>query len=128
VFTTYVLRSSKTGRFYTGSTSDFAARLQQHNSGTTISTKNRGHWELVYKEQFETRAEAVTRERYFKRGAGRDEVKRILIQMCGTRLGGPSQHQVGSSPPRRVSGRTRELTHLESRSASLFARNSSITD
>jgi putative endonuclease len=74
----YVLRSHKTERFYTGSTSDLAARLSQHQGGLSQSTKHGCPWELVYQEQFSTRAEAVRRERYLKTGKGRDELARIL--------------------------------------------------
>jgi len=66
MFTTYVLRSKCTGQFYTGSTSDLEARLSRHNSDLSISTKNRGPWELAYREDFRTRAEAMARERYFR--------------------------------------------------------------
>jgi hypothetical protein len=33
---------------------------------------------LVYKEEAQTRAEAVARERFFKTGAGREELKRRI--------------------------------------------------
>ena len=78
MFTTYVLRSTTTRCFYTGSTSDLARRLQQHNADVSASTKHRGPWELVHLESFATLAEAVRRERYLKTGKGRDEIKRIL--------------------------------------------------
>jgi len=78
MFTTYVLRSVLSGRFYTGSTSDFDTRFTQHNSDLSTSTKNRGPWQLIHREDFETRKEAVSRERYLKTGAGRDELKRIV--------------------------------------------------
>jgi putative endonuclease len=78
MFTTYVIRSRSTGRLYTGSTSDMEQRLEQHNAGLTRSTRNRGPWDLVYKEEAQTRAEAVARERFFKTGAGREELKRRI--------------------------------------------------
>jgi putative endonuclease len=74
----YVLRSRATGRFYTGATSDLQARLVQHNTDQSISTKNRGPWDLVHQEEFDTLAEAMRRERHFKSGKGRDELRRIL--------------------------------------------------
>ena len=77
MFTTYVIRSLSTQRLYTGSTSDIERRMRQHNSDLSISTKNRGPWELVHREDFPTRSEAVARERYLKTGAGRDELKRL---------------------------------------------------
>lgn len=78
MFTTYVLQSKSTGRLYTGSTSELARRLEQQNTDVSISTKRRGPWELVHREDFATLAEAVRRERYFKIGKGREELKRIL--------------------------------------------------
>ena len=80
MFTTYVIRSRSGGQTYTGSTSHFEARLKQHNSHESISTKNRGPWELLHREDFETRREAMARERYFKTGAGREALKRILLE------------------------------------------------
>ena len=78
MFSVYILRSQVTGRFYTGSTSNLETRLQQHNCDQSTSTKNRGPWDLVHHEEFETLAEAVRRERYFKSGRGRDELKKII--------------------------------------------------
>lgn len=74
----YVLRSMTTGRHYVGFTLDLVQRLGQHNSGITNSTKNRGPWELVHQEEFATRTEAMRRERYWKSGQGREELRRIL--------------------------------------------------
>ena len=78
MYFTHVLRSLTTGRYYTGSTSNLQARLIQHNSDQSTSTKHRGPWELMHQEQFNTLAEAVGRERYLKSGKGRDDLKRIL--------------------------------------------------
>ena len=74
----YVLRSLSSDRHYVGYTTDLTQRLGQHHAGITKSTKNRGPWELVYKEAFPTRAEAVRRERQLKSGQGREELKRLL--------------------------------------------------
>jgi len=78
LFTTYVLRSRTTGRFYTGSSSNFDTRFEQHNQDKSASTKHRGPWDVVHREDFATLAEAVRRERYLKTGKGRDELKRLL--------------------------------------------------
>ncbi len=74
----YVLRSSVTGRLYTGATTDLDRRLLQHNSGLSRSTKNRGPWVLVHKEELASLADALRRERFLKTGRGRDELQRIL--------------------------------------------------
>jgi putative endonuclease len=78
MFFVYVLRSAATGRHYVGFCADLAQRLGQHNAGLTKSTKNRGPWELVYQEEWPTRAEAMGRERYWKSGQGREKLKRLL--------------------------------------------------
>jgi putative endonuclease len=78
MFTTYVLRSKATGRFYTGSTSDLLRWLDQHNADVSTSTKHRGPWKLAHREDFTGLAEAVRRKRYLKTGKGREELRRIL--------------------------------------------------
>jgi len=86
MFCTYILRSGVTSHYYTGSTSNLQARLQQHNCDASASTKNRGPWDLVHHEEFATLAEAVRRERYFKTGRGREELKKLveLVQSCSS--------------------------------------------
>ena len=54
-------------------------RIKEHNSGKTKSTKGYKLWKLVYFETFETRDEAVLREKYFKTGSGREFLKGKLI-------------------------------------------------
>ena len=66
----YVLRSLKDGRLYTGYTTNIESRLRDHNTGHTKSTKHRRPLELVYSEEFETKKEAVDRERFFKTPEG----------------------------------------------------------
>jgi putative endonuclease len=75
MFTVYVLRSKLTGLYYTGSTSDLERRLEEHNSEVSFSTKNRGPWELVHREDYATRGEAMRRERQLKTGKGREEIR-----------------------------------------------------
>jgi putative endonuclease len=76
----YVLQNTATGRHYTGHSADLTQRVGQHNHGLTKSTKNRGTWELVYQEECATRGEAMKRERYWKSGKGREELKRMLAR------------------------------------------------
>ncbi len=78
MFHVYVLRSEANGRHYVGFTADLMQRIGQHNQGITKSTKNRGPWEIIHHEEFNTRSEAMQRERFFKSGQGREELKRIL--------------------------------------------------
>ena len=66
----YVLRSLKDGKLYIGHTDNLHMRLIRHHSGDVRSTKGRRPLKLVYTEPFQTREEAVSRERYFKSGPG----------------------------------------------------------
>lgn len=76
----YVLESEVDGRLYKGHTSDIDKRIIEHNSGKTKSTKGYKPWRLVYFEEFDTREEAVLREKYLKTGSGREFLKEKLIK------------------------------------------------
>ncbi|HOW25064.1 MAG TPA: GIY-YIG nuclease family protein [Bacteroidales bacterium] len=72
---TYVLLSLKSQKTYVGQTHDLEERVKAHNEGRSSYTRGRGPWELVYFEEFFTRAEAMEREKYFKTGKGREFLK-----------------------------------------------------
>ena len=74
----YVLWSASSACSYVGSTGEVDERLRRHNSGHSRSTKHGIPWRLIHTECFPTRAEAVQRERYYKTGHGREELKAIL--------------------------------------------------
>lgn len=76
----YILESEIDARLCKGQTSDLHKRIKEHNSGKTTSTKGYVPWKLVYFEKFETRSEAVLREKYFKIGSGREFLKAKLIK------------------------------------------------
>ena len=53
---------------YTGWTTDLAARMEAHNSGTGAKyTRGRGPVRLLYSETFETKGEALKREHQIKK-------------------------------------------------------------
>jgi putative endonuclease len=78
MFYAYVLQSEKDESFYKGHCEHLEERIKQHNLGMTASIKNRIPFKLVYSEIFETRPEAIKRERYFKSAAGRRFLKEKL--------------------------------------------------
>jgi putative endonuclease len=71
----YVLKSEKTGTSYVGHTADLEKRLVEHNNGKSLSTRNKRPVKLVYQEEYQTRSEAISREKYFKSVKGRIELK-----------------------------------------------------
>jgi putative endonuclease len=72
----YILYSSKFDRTYTGMTKNINKRIKEHNSKQNKSTKAYVPWELIFKEEFETRIEARMREKYLKSGNGREYLKK----------------------------------------------------
>jgi putative endonuclease len=66
MYTCYILQSKSSERYYVGSTEDLINRLREHNAGEGKSTRSGVPWEIVWTEEFATRAEAVRRERQVK--------------------------------------------------------------
>lgn len=58
----YILLSSKSHKFYFGSTSDLRIRLSLHNKGKVKPTKHGLPWELVWYAGFETEKQARDNE------------------------------------------------------------------
>ena len=63
---TFVLKSEKDGRFYTGVTNDLSKRLSEHNKGIVKSTKYRMPLRIIYYEACISKEDAYRRERYLK--------------------------------------------------------------
>ncbi len=80
MFYVYMVRSTKDGRLYTGTTADLQRRLGEHNRGNTRSLRGRLPVRLVYSEEYETRAEALARERYFKTPEGGALKQRLVSE------------------------------------------------
>ena len=74
----YVIYSSSYDKYYKGHCQNLENRLKEHNAGKTKSNKAFRPWKLVYYETFETRQEAITREKYFKTSAGRKFLKKVM--------------------------------------------------
>ena len=77
IFYVYIMVNPD-GRHYIGTSSDIEARLKKHNSKSSEWTRFRGPWELVYKEEFETKHEALLRERVIKSYKGGRAFKKLL--------------------------------------------------
>ena len=66
----YILQSEVDQSFYKGSTEDYLKRLEQHNQGLSHYTSRKMPWKLVCVERFESRAEAMSREKSLKKAGG----------------------------------------------------------
>ena len=74
----YVLKSQSYGVLYIGHTNNLDIRLKEHNLGKSRYTKGRMPWDLLYKEEYNTRSEAMKREIFLKSGQGRNLLKGII--------------------------------------------------
>ena len=66
----YVLKSEKDDKLYIGYTKDLRRRVHQHNTSSSLSTKSRIPFQLVYYEAYLSEKDAKDRERKLKRFAG----------------------------------------------------------
>lgn len=78
MFTVYVLQNIVSKRFYIGSTNDIIRRVNEHNRGQTKSTRQKGRWELVYKEEYEVNSLAKLRENKIKSYKGGNAFKNLI--------------------------------------------------
>ena len=75
----YVLKSqSSPARYYTGLTSNVAARLAAHHAGHCPHTAQRGPWNIDVVVEFADEKRAVGFERYLKSGSGVAFAKRHM--------------------------------------------------
>ena len=65
-FSVYILKSKVEEIYYVGSTENVLKRIEVHNSSKARWTKRYQPWELEYTEDYETRGEAVKREKFLK--------------------------------------------------------------
>ena len=76
----YILKNSNTGKYYIGSTNDIVRRLSEHNRRRTKSIRwQKGIWEVVYREEYESLIEARRRERQIKAYKGGNGFKKLIV-------------------------------------------------
>jgi len=75
---TYILKSKKDNKLYTGYTNDLRKRLLQHNTGKSTYTKGRGPFSIIYYEACLSEEKARSRELYLKSGIGKRYLKNRL--------------------------------------------------
>ena len=79
MFKVYVLYSKKYKKVYIGFTSNLQEKFKSHNElatkGWTVKFRP---WDLVFIEEFQTKSEALKREKNLKGAKGRDEIWKII--------------------------------------------------
>ena len=78
-FLIYILYSKKFDKTYVGFTSSLIERFYSHNfyAKKGFTTKFRP-WEVLHIEVFETKSEAMAKEKWFKSGIGREAIKKMI--------------------------------------------------
>jgi putative endonuclease len=75
MYTVYVLHSKSFNKIYIGFTSDIEQRLISHNHPRNKGwTKRFAPWILVYSEEYDSKTNAMAREKQLKDHRGRDLV------------------------------------------------------
>ena len=79
-FYVYILYSRHLGNYYIGSTSDVENRLKKHLSNHKGYTSKAKDWIVVYKEEFQTKSEALFREREIKKWKSSKKIASLINQ------------------------------------------------
>jgi putative endonuclease len=75
---TYILYSASINKYYTGVTDNLDWRLERHNMGWGKYTSKGIPWELKYYESYETKTEALRREREIKSKKSRMYIEALV--------------------------------------------------
>jgi len=81
MYTVYVLYSDQYDRIYIGFTSGLTQRLLSHNElgqkGWSVKFRP---WRVIHSELFDTKMEAMRREKELKGGKGREWIRKTLLR------------------------------------------------
>ena len=79
MFTVYVLYSQSYKKIYIGYTTALEERFKSHNELATKGwTKKFRPWEIIHKEIFENKANAMRREKELKSAKGREWIWQLV--------------------------------------------------
>ena len=78
-FCFYILYSPSLNKYYIGHTGEsLEGRLRKHNSNHKGFTGKVNDWEIVYKEQYETKEAAYARERQVKGWKSKRNIEQLI--------------------------------------------------
>jgi len=81
MYFTYAIFNKKHKKIYIGQTKDLENRLKLHAEKifkNSYTARFNGDWQIIYKEEFETKAESLRREKQLKSYRGREFIHRIV--------------------------------------------------
>jgi putative endonuclease len=77
---TYIIESLSIHKWYYGFTEELDKRLDGHNKGLNVSTRNRGPWKFIFIRPFHTKKEAILFEKYLKQTRNKDFIRKQFAQ------------------------------------------------
>ena len=77
-YTVYILFSETKNKYYIGFTADLTERLLRHNQKSKGFTGNVNDWKIVYTEFYETKEQALKREKQLKSWKSRIKIEQLI--------------------------------------------------
>ena len=77
MFYVYAISGLRHNYIYVGLTNDLDSRIARHNDGREKTTRFYRPFELIFSEICKTRPDARIREKYWKSGTGKEQLKII---------------------------------------------------
>ena len=77
-FYVYIIQSERDGSFYKGFTENPNQRIEQHNQGECSYTSKKIPWKLVALLQFESKREALIKEKKLKKYSN-ESIKALIL-------------------------------------------------
>lgn len=80
MFFVYVIFNKSNNKIYIGQTGNLEDRIKEHNfkRGKHFTARLSGEWRLIYKEELNSRREALLREKQLKSFRGREFLKKYI--------------------------------------------------
>ena len=79
----YIIQSQLDQSYYIGYSADPESRLIKHNKANKGYTARKKPWQLVYTKGYETKAEALKREKFIKAQKSRVFIEKLIKEQAG---------------------------------------------
>jgi len=74
----YLIQSDVDNSFYVGYSQDPNKRLLAHNNGESTYTRRKMPWKLLYIEEYNSKSEALKREKFLKAQRNTEFYKKLI--------------------------------------------------
>ncbi|EKE11521.1 MAG: hypothetical protein ACD_15C00066G0016 [uncultured bacterium] len=80
----YIIYNEVHDKYYIGQTYSLEKRITEHNLGLSkYTSKYIGGWKMIYSEKFQTREDAMKRERFLKKQKSKNFYRKLANQFMG---------------------------------------------